>query len=354
VLYDSGMDGAVPYLVLECLEGEVLAERIRRSLMPIPEAVRVARDVAAALHYAHRHGVIHRDVTARNIWLGPHRRTVVQDAAWNEPGGPRYGGAYRGHMGTLAYMAPELRASTRRTRAATSTGSVSCSTRCSRARSVRNEQRGARPARDERGSAAAVEPSPGDWPPARCGDAAALARERTDRFPTSRPLPPPSPAPRRALGPRGSPLPRVVLGDAPLRPDPLYGDRAARAEDAPELGTRLEFALRALLQRGGDVRVVPLPAEAAATPQRPRGRRCNALLETVVARDGSRVRASFAATDLLRAAQFAGDMIEGRIGPVRVRRQFRRRGRTRARHRPASQATPGRAPIPRTEILVRR
>jgi serine/threonine-protein kinase len=69
-LFDSGrVDGTVFY-VMPFVEGESLRDRLgRERQLPIPEAVRIAREVASALDYAHRHAVIHRDVKPENILL---------------------------------------------------------------------------------------------------------------------------------------------------------------------------------------------------------------------------------------------------------------------------------------------
>ncbi len=69
-LHDSGaVDGTVFY-VMPFVEGESLRDRLaREKQLPIPDAVRIATEVAGALDYAHRHGVIHRDVKPENILL---------------------------------------------------------------------------------------------------------------------------------------------------------------------------------------------------------------------------------------------------------------------------------------------
>jgi len=67
-LHDSGEADGLLYYVMPFVEGESLRDRIaRRRQMPPDEAVAIAGDVAEALDYAHRHGVIHRDVKPENI-----------------------------------------------------------------------------------------------------------------------------------------------------------------------------------------------------------------------------------------------------------------------------------------------
>ena len=69
-LYDSGeWDGALFY-VMPYIAGESLRERIKREgRLPVDEAIRLAREVADALAYAHAHDVIHRDIKPENILL---------------------------------------------------------------------------------------------------------------------------------------------------------------------------------------------------------------------------------------------------------------------------------------------
>ena len=69
-LHDSGEAGSFLYYVMPFVEGESLRDRLRREKqLPIPDAVRIATEVASALDYAHRHNVIHRDIKPENILL---------------------------------------------------------------------------------------------------------------------------------------------------------------------------------------------------------------------------------------------------------------------------------------------
>ncbi|MCZ6915504.1 MAG: bifunctional serine/threonine-protein kinase/ABC transporter substrate-binding protein [Gemmatimonadetes bacterium] len=69
-LHDSGQAGEFLYYVMPFVEGESLRDRLNREKqLAIDEAVRIAREVAEALSYAHAHGVIHRDIKPANIML---------------------------------------------------------------------------------------------------------------------------------------------------------------------------------------------------------------------------------------------------------------------------------------------
>jgi TolB-like protein/predicted Ser/Thr protein kinase/thioredoxin-like negative regulator of GroEL len=68
-LYDVGHQDGVDFLVMECLEGETLEQRLRHGPMGIEESLRCAIEVADALDQAHRGGVIHRDLKPGNVML---------------------------------------------------------------------------------------------------------------------------------------------------------------------------------------------------------------------------------------------------------------------------------------------
>jgi eukaryotic-like serine/threonine-protein kinase len=68
-LYDVGHQDGVDYLVMEYLQGETLAERLKRGALPLKETLRIGMDVCEVLDVAHRAGIIHRDLKPANIML---------------------------------------------------------------------------------------------------------------------------------------------------------------------------------------------------------------------------------------------------------------------------------------------
>jgi Tol biopolymer transport system component len=68
-LFDIGNDGGTDYLVMEYLEGETLADRLRKGPLPPEQVLKYGIEIAEGLEKAHRSGVVHRDLKPANIML---------------------------------------------------------------------------------------------------------------------------------------------------------------------------------------------------------------------------------------------------------------------------------------------
>lgn len=109
-LYDSGDVDGLLYYVMPFVDGESVGRRIARSgQFPIDEALEITRQVAAALHYSHGVGIVHRDVKPDNIMLsGGH--ALVTDfgiAHAMDRSGDKNLTATGFSVGTPTYMSPE-------------------------------------------------------------------------------------------------------------------------------------------------------------------------------------------------------------------------------------------------------
>jgi eukaryotic-like serine/threonine-protein kinase len=109
-LHDSGEAGGLLYYVMPYVAGESLLDRLRREpRLPLPDALQIMREVADALGYAHRQGVIHRDIKPGNIMFQAGHALVADFGiarAMSKAGGNelRETGLV---LGTPAYMSPE-------------------------------------------------------------------------------------------------------------------------------------------------------------------------------------------------------------------------------------------------------
>jgi serine/threonine protein kinase len=112
---DYGIEDAAagrPYLIMECLDGGTLAERLRSGPVPLETALALAVPIAAALDYAHSQGVLHLDLKPANVALrdagdGSIEVKILDFGVaqfTNEPGESRSAPL----AGTPAYLAPEL------------------------------------------------------------------------------------------------------------------------------------------------------------------------------------------------------------------------------------------------------
>jgi Tol biopolymer transport system component len=68
-LLDVGEENGVSFLVMPCLQGETLAQRLERGALPVKDALAIGIEIADALGHAHRAGIVHRDVKPANVFL---------------------------------------------------------------------------------------------------------------------------------------------------------------------------------------------------------------------------------------------------------------------------------------------
>lgn len=106
--------GGVNFLILELVEGETLAELLRRAgPLPVEEALRVGSQIAAALEAAHRKGITHRDIKPANIKLTLDGHVKVLDFGLAKVPRVETPGTADSHtetgriLGTPRYMSPE-------------------------------------------------------------------------------------------------------------------------------------------------------------------------------------------------------------------------------------------------------
>jgi formylglycine-generating enzyme required for sulfatase activity/dienelactone hydrolase len=116
-LYDIGEQDGSAYLVMEHVEGETLAEVMKRGVLPLDLALRYGGEIAAALAAAHARGIVHRDLKPANVMITPAGVKVLDFglAKRSDPGAAEdatrtvaAGESRAGQVvGTVEYMSPE-------------------------------------------------------------------------------------------------------------------------------------------------------------------------------------------------------------------------------------------------------
>ncbi|MEK7865313.1 MAG: protein kinase [Planctomycetota bacterium] len=107
-VFDLGWDGPLAYYAMELVGGRSLRQLLRERLLDIREAAGLMERVARALHFAHQHGLIHRDVKPNNILLREDGEPQVVDFGLARDMGSAQQWSVTGDiMGTPEYMSPE-------------------------------------------------------------------------------------------------------------------------------------------------------------------------------------------------------------------------------------------------------
>jgi serine/threonine-protein kinase len=111
-LLTAGQVAGVPWFTMPLVEGQSLREKLSGGELPISTAIRLLRDVASALAYAHSRGVVHRDIKPENILLSEGAAFVTDFGVSKAvaEAGAEHGATFTSvgvALGTPAYMAPE-------------------------------------------------------------------------------------------------------------------------------------------------------------------------------------------------------------------------------------------------------
>jgi len=129
-VYDRGEWGGTYYIAMEYLDGRSLDSIVREEAPLTPErAIEITEQVLRAARFAHRRGVVHRDLKPHNVIIDDEGRVKVTDFGIARAGASEITRPARS-WGPRATSRPSRRRASPSARAATSTRSGSCSTSC--------------------------------------------------------------------------------------------------------------------------------------------------------------------------------------------------------------------------------
>jgi serine/threonine-protein kinase len=120
-IYDLEEANGSQFLVLELVDGETIADRLKRGAIPVDEALEIAKHICEALEAAHEKGIVHRDLKPANVKITPDGKVKVLDfglarALERAPANANFSNSPTLSMmatnagvilGTAAYMSPE-------------------------------------------------------------------------------------------------------------------------------------------------------------------------------------------------------------------------------------------------------
>jgi serine/threonine-protein kinase len=334
-VFDAGECDGLAYMALTLVEGDTVSDLASRRLMPVDDALRIAAAAGEALSHAHVRGVIHRDVTGRNIMVARDGRVFVVDFGLALVPELSRLTSTQTILGTMAYLAPE----------AIGGGGLDARADIYGLGVVLFEAlTGTFPFVGDRHEVVAHEKFNGvarrvsELRPALPGAvdelvARAIARDPAARFesmdamvealnavrqaPVANParIPSPPPAPPRAA-------PSMAPDSRPTRPDPLYVavlPFSCDSDDAEvrSLAGRLADTIAAALGNEAGIRFVPRAAEAepvaSAVDLRQIAERigANVLVYGNVVHRETRVRVTLTAIDAPRGVQIGSNVIDG-------------------------------------------
>jgi eukaryotic-like serine/threonine-protein kinase len=106
-VFDTGEEDGLPYIVMEHVAGETLADRVRRGRLRPDEVVEIGRQACAGLEHAHAAGLVHRDVKPANLLLRVDGTLKIADFGIARAAEASRVTAAGTVLGTAAYLAPE-------------------------------------------------------------------------------------------------------------------------------------------------------------------------------------------------------------------------------------------------------
>ena len=120
-LHDIGSENGIDFMAMEHIEGDTLADRLKKGALPLDQALRYGIEIADALDKAHRQGVVHRDLKPGNIMLTKSGAKLLDFGLAKLQHGPQEGAPDLSSLateaksltekgailGTFQYMAPE-------------------------------------------------------------------------------------------------------------------------------------------------------------------------------------------------------------------------------------------------------
>jgi serine/threonine protein kinase len=106
-VYDVGEENGMPYFVMRYMPGGSLATRIAKGRLPLKETARIIAKIAPALAFAHKKGVIHRDLKPDNILFDNNNEPFISDFGVAKLTGATGSLTSKEYVGTPTYMSPE-------------------------------------------------------------------------------------------------------------------------------------------------------------------------------------------------------------------------------------------------------